>query len=88
MTFRDALSGGALGVIAEFKRRSPSAGDIRPGADAAAYARADEAGSAHARARASTLRSGRGSCPGIVASTSSGAYLAFRPDFVPRKRRS
>jgi indole-3-glycerol phosphate synthase / phosphoribosylanthranilate isomerase len=30
--FRDALAQPGLGAIAEFKRRSPSAGDIRPGA--------------------------------------------------------
>jgi indole-3-glycerol phosphate synthase len=31
--FRDALSGPAIGVIAEFKRRSPSAGALREDAD-------------------------------------------------------
>ena len=30
--FRDALAAPGLGAVAEFKRRSPSAGDIRPGA--------------------------------------------------------
>jgi phosphoribosylanthranilate isomerase len=32
--FRDALAGPGLAGIAEIKRRSPSAGDLRPGADA------------------------------------------------------
>ena len=31
--FRDALAGQGLATIAEFKRRSPSAGDLRPDAD-------------------------------------------------------
>ncbi len=36
--FRDALSGEGLSGIAEVKRRSPSAGDLRPDADAGALA--------------------------------------------------
>ena len=47
MRFRDALAEPGLGAIAEFKRRSPSLGDIRPdaepGALAADYARAGAA---------------------------------------------
>ena len=31
--FRDALAGPGLATIAEVKRRSPSAGDLRPGAE-------------------------------------------------------
>ena len=36
--FRDALGAPGLGAIAEVKRRSPSAGDLRPGADPARLA--------------------------------------------------
>ncbi|HZU20660.1 MAG TPA: hypothetical protein VE982_05545 [Gaiellaceae bacterium] len=48
MKLREALSQPGFGAMAEFKRRSPSAGDLRPSGDVAAVARAYET----ARARA------------------------------------
>jgi indole-3-glycerol phosphate synthase len=46
--FQDALGAPGFGAIAEFKRRSPSAGDLRPDGDVAQVARDYEAGGARA----------------------------------------
>ena len=46
MSFRDALAAPGLSAIAEIKRRSPSAGDLRPDADPLSLARQLEAAGA------------------------------------------
>jgi indole-3-glycerol phosphate synthase len=46
--FKDALAAPGFGAIAEFKRRSPSAGDLRPDGDVEQVARAYDAGGARA----------------------------------------
>jgi indole-3-glycerol phosphate synthase/phosphoribosylanthranilate isomerase len=48
MRFTDALASSGFGAIAEFKRRSPSAGDIRPDGDVTRIAPAYEAAGARA----------------------------------------
>jgi indole-3-glycerol phosphate synthase len=48
MRFRDALAAPGFGAIAEFKRRSPSAGDLKPDGDVSAIARGYERSGARA----------------------------------------
>jgi indole-3-glycerol phosphate synthase/phosphoribosylanthranilate isomerase len=48
MRFADALAAPGFGAIAEFKRRSPSAGDLRPNGDVAQVARSYEQAGARA----------------------------------------
>jgi indole-3-glycerol phosphate synthase len=48
MRFAEALAAPGFGAIAEFKRRSPSAGDLRPGGDVVEIARSYERAGARA----------------------------------------
>ncbi len=48
MRFADALGAPGFGAIAEFKRRSPSAGDLRPGGDVVEVARSYQQAGARA----------------------------------------
>ena len=48
MRFAEALAAPGFGAIAEFKRRSPSAGDLRPDGDVVAVARSYEQAGARA----------------------------------------
>jgi indole-3-glycerol phosphate synthase/phosphoribosylanthranilate isomerase len=48
VSFQRALAAPGFGAVAEFKRRSPSAGDLRPDGDVESIARAYEAGGARA----------------------------------------
>jgi indole-3-glycerol phosphate synthase / phosphoribosylanthranilate isomerase len=65
MRFRDALSRPGLGAIAEVKRRSPSAGDLRPDADPA-------------RLAAEFERAGAGACSILVDARFGGSWDDLR----------
>jgi len=83
--FRDALAADGLAAIAEVKRRSPSAGDLRPDADPAALAAAFERAGA---AAVSILVDGRfgGSPPDLAAArAASGAPLLAKGFFTQRE---
>lgn len=80
--FLGAVSGEGIRLIAEFKRRSPSKGDIRPGADPS------EIAGAYARAGASALsiltepRFFSGSRDDLMAARESSGLPVLRKDFV------
>jgi indole-3-glycerol phosphate synthase len=80
--FHDALSAPGIGVIAEFKRRSPSAGALRENPDLAQIVKAYERGGAVA---ASILTEGpnfSGSLEDLTAARSACALPLLRKDFI------
>jgi len=80
--FKEALVRPGLSLIAEFKRRSPSAGEIRPGADVAGIVSAYERGGA---AAISVLTQGSGfdgSLDDLRAARASSELPILRKDFV------
>jgi indole-3-glycerol phosphate synthase len=80
-SFRDALAGDTVAVIAEIKRRSPSKGDIRPEMDAAAQARQYASGVASAISVLTEPRSFGGSLDDLSTASAAGLPL-LRKDFL------
>jgi indole-3-glycerol phosphate synthase len=81
-SFRDALSGPGIAVIAEFKRCSPSAGALRAHADVAEIARAYERGGADALSVLTEGPNFGGSLDDLRLARASCALPALRKDFI------
>lgn len=80
--FRDALAAPGIGVIAEFKRRSPSAGALREGADIAEIARAYERGGASAMSVLTEGPNFDGSLEDLRAACAACDLPILRKDFI------
>ena len=81
-SFRNALAQPGLKVIAEFKRRSPSAGEIRTGSSVAEIARAYEAGGAAAMSVLTEQRNFDGSLDDLRAAAAACELPLLRKDFI------
>src|SRR3954453_15038662 len=80
--FDEALSRPWTSVIAEYKRRSPSAGDIRPGAGGADTVRASEPGGAAAISILTEERHFGGSLEDLRAARAATDLPILRKDFT------
>ncbi|HEX6117341.1 MAG TPA: indole-3-glycerol phosphate synthase TrpC [Solirubrobacterales bacterium] len=80
--FSEALVRPGLSVIAEFKRRSPSHGEIRPGAEVADIVGAYERGGAAALSILTEPRSFGGSLEDLRAAREASTLPILRKDFI------
>jgi indole-3-glycerol phosphate synthase len=81
-SFRRALQGAGIGVIAEFKRRSPSAGPLRAGAEIAAVVSAYERGGACALSVLTEAAHFDGSLEDLRLARRASGLPILRKDFV------
>jgi indole-3-glycerol phosphate synthase len=81
-SLRDALNRPGIGVIAEFKRRSPSAGTLREEADLVEIARAYERGGADALSVLTEGPNFDGSLDDLSAARAASGLPVLRKDFI------
>jgi indole-3-glycerol phosphate synthase len=80
--FSEALSRPGVSLVAEFKRRSPGAGEIRPGADVAEVVSAYERGGAAALSILTDENSFGGSLDDLRAAREASELPILRKDFI------
>jgi indole-3-glycerol phosphate synthase len=81
-SFREVLARPGLSIIAEHKRRSPSAGAIRPGSSVAEIARAYEQGGAAAMSILTEEHSFGGSLDDLRDAAAASSLPLLRKDFI------